>query len=184
MRAKKSQRGLTVVEMLVALTLLAFILLGITPLFVASVKSNVSGNEYTSINMLARDRLEQLMNLPFNDGQLAPGIHGNDLPGSLPDPITGIPPASGGIRSPFNACYQVFQFQIPTGVPANQSFVPIPVTAAGNLFDYKRIDVTVKAWPGQLGFGIGIRQSRVSGVVSNPSPETANSADDPGGSCP
>jgi hypothetical protein len=177
-RRGRCEAGLTIVEMMLALALLAFVLLGITPLFMASVKSNYSGNEYTSINVLARDRLEQLMNLPFDDNQLTPGLHVNDLPAVLPDPATGIPPTSGGIRSPFRICYQVLQFRIPTGVAANASFVPVPVTTANNLLDYKRIDVTVRASAGQLGPAIGIRQSRVSGILSNPYPERASSLDD------
>ena len=60
--------------MLLAVALLGFVLLGITPLFVASVKSNYSANEYTSINMLARDRLERLMNMPFDSGISRPAI--------------------------------------------------------------------------------------------------------------
>ena len=75
--------------MLLALALLAFVSAGITPLFMASVKSNYSGNEYTSINMLARDRLEQLMNLPFDDGQLTPGIHGERPAGLAAGPRHG-----------------------------------------------------------------------------------------------
>ena len=183
-RRDRREAGLTIVEMLLALALLAFVLLGITPLFMASVKSNYSGNEYTSINVLARDRLEQLMNLPFDDNQLTPGIHANDLPGTLPDPTTGRPPATGGVRNPFSVCYQVFQFRLPTGIAANESFVPVAIVDAGQVFSYKRIDVTVKASPGQLGPAIGIRQSRVSGILSNPSPENPNSAPDSGGSCP
>ena len=182
MRTRHSQRGVTLIELLVALALLAFVLLGITPLFMASVKSNFAGNEYTSINMLARDRLEQLMNLPFNDAQLQPGKHGNDLPGALPDPNTGLPPASGGVRNPFNVCYLVFQYQIPTIVATNASFTPIPITAAGSRFDYRRIEVTVTSATG--GIGIGTRMARVSGVLSNPFPETNLSLADPGGSCP
>jgi hypothetical protein len=181
-RRARRDAGLTVIEMLLALALLAFVLLGITPLFMASVKSNYAGNEYTSINILARDRLEQLMNLPFNDGQLTPGKHVNDLPGALPDPITGVPPASGGVLNPFKVCYQVFQFRIPTVVAPNASFTPILVAGAGELFSYKRIDVTVTSSTGQLG--IGTRQSRVSGILSNPFPETSTSGADLGGSCP
>lgn len=179
----KSQRGLTLVELLIALALLGFVLLGITPLFMASVKSNFAGNEYTSINMLARDRLEQLMNLPFNDDQLRPGKHGNDLPGTLPDPNTGLP-ATGvhAVRNPFNVCYLVFQYQIPTIVATNASFTPIPITAAGSRFDYRRIEVTVTSATG--GIGIGTRMARVSGVLSNPFPVTNVSLADPGGSCP
>lgn len=178
----KREAGVTLIELLVALALLAFVLLGITPLFMASVKSNYSGNEYTSINMLARDRLEQLMNLPFNDGQLSPGTHGNDLPAALPDPITGLPPTSGGVRNPFTVCYQVFQYQIPTLVATGASFTPIAVTDPNHTYHYRRIEVTVESSTGPLG--IGTRKARVSGVLSNPFPETNLSLADPGGSCP
>jgi type II secretory pathway pseudopilin PulG len=178
---------LTLVEMLIALALLGFVLLGITPLFMASVKSNYAGNEYTSLNMLARDRLEQLMNLPFNDDQLKPAVHVNDLPTRLPDPSTGLPPASGGVPNPFRICYQVFQYQDPTTVAPGGSFsmsggIPITPVPGGQKFDYKRIDVTVTSGTGQLG--IGTRMSRVSGILSNPFPETNLSQADLGGSCP
>jgi prepilin-type N-terminal cleavage/methylation domain-containing protein len=185
---KKSQLGLTLVELLIALALLGFVLLGITPLFMASVKSNYAGNEFTSINMLARDRLEQLMNLPFIDGQLNPGKHANDLPSFLPDPTTGLPPAPGpeAVTNPFKICYQVFQLQIPSAdlatVAQGAPFTPISVSAAGQIFQYKRIDVTVTSSTGAIG--IGTRKARVSGVVSNPFPAANLSLADPGGTCP
>jgi type II secretory pathway pseudopilin PulG len=182
------EAGLTLVELLIALALLGFVLLGITPLFMASVKSNYAGNEYTSINMLARDRLEQLMNLPFNDAQLQPGKHPNDLPTTLPDPTTGLPPAPGpgAVKNPFSVCYQVFQLQIPSAdlatVAQGAPFTPISISAAGQIFQYKRIDITVTSSTGQIG--IGTRMTRVSGVVSNPFPATNLSQVDLGGSCP
>ncbi len=161
-----SQRGLTLVELLIALALLGFVLLGITPLFMASVKSNYAGNEYTSIHVLARDRLEQLMNLPFDDDQLIPGVHGNDLPPTLP---TGAP-------NPFRLSYEVFQYQIPSGdtvtVPDGASFTDKTklIIDAGQQFQYKRIDVTVVSTSGQIG--IGTRQAMVSGLLANPFPDT------------
>ncbi len=179
------EAGLTLIELLLALALLAFVLLAITPLFMASVKSNFSGNEYTTIHMLARDRLEQLMSLPFDNGQLSPGAHGNDLPPTLPDPQTGLP---GTVPNPFTVCYQVFQFQDPLGVPNGGSFsmsagnAITPVTIAGQVFQYKRVDVTVSSSTGSLG--IGTRKARVSGVLSNPAPATSLSVTDPGSSCP
>lgn len=179
-RGRRPESGLTVVEMLLALALLGFVLLGITPLFVASVKSNYSGNEYTSINMLARDRLERLMNMPFTDGDLAAGDHCvNDLSATLPDPKTGLP---GTVPNPFKLTYTVNQYQIPGACPtcgpavaANAAFTPTLVTTAGNVFQYKRIDVTVTSGTGLLG--IGRRASRVSGVVSNPAPDAIFSQD-------
>jgi prepilin-type N-terminal cleavage/methylation domain-containing protein len=183
---KRRQSGLTLVELLVALALLGFVLLGIAPLFVASVKSNYAGNEYTSIHVLARDRLELLMSMPFSDAQLAPGTHDNDLSITLPDPRTGLPPARGGVRNPFRICYRIFQLQIPScdlsTVPQNAPFTPKLIAGVGEVFHYKRIDVTVISGTGALG--VGARKARVSGVVSNPAPEAIFSAADPGGTCP
>lgn len=170
--------------MIVAVALLGFVLLAITPLFIASVKSNSSGNEYTSIHMLARDRIEQLMNLPFQHAQLSTGTHCNDLPPVLPDPKTGLPakPGPSAVRNPFTLTYQVRQYQIPGACPtcgaapaANASFTPTEVTASGNFFQYKRIDVTVISGLGRLG--IGTRRARLSGIVSNPDPVTILSTD-------
>lgn len=171
----RRESGLTVVEMLLAVALLGFVLLGITPLFVASVKSNYSGNEYTSINMLARDKLERLMNMPFADDELKAGGHcGGDLAATLPNPKTG---QLGTLPNPFTLTYNVFQYQIPgacatcpPAVTANQPFTPTLVTADNAFFQYKRIDVTVSSGTGLLG--IGKRTSRVSGIVSNPAPDT------------
>jgi prepilin-type N-terminal cleavage/methylation domain-containing protein len=177
---RRAERGVTLVELLIAVALLGFILLGIAPLFIASVKSNYSANEYTSIHNLARDRLEQLMNLPFNDTQLQPGVYTNDLPQYLPAPV---PPTPASVRNPFVRVYQVRQYRIPADdigtVAANAPFVPIRVTAAGDLFDYKRIDVEVRTPEGHLG--IGARLARVSGILNNPNPVTNRAASDP---CP
>jgi prepilin-type N-terminal cleavage/methylation domain-containing protein len=162
MRARRSERGVTLIELLVALALLAFVLLGITPLFMASVKSNFSANEYTSIHVLARDRLEQLMNLPFTDDQLAPGEHCVTLPATLPS----------GAPNPFTVTYSVTQLRIPAGASGapNASFVPTPATSAAQPYQYKQIDVTVRSGTGPLG--IGTRATMVSGCLANPSPET------------
>jgi Tfp pilus assembly protein PilV len=175
---RRSESGVTLVELLIAVALLGFILLGIAPLFIASVKSNYSANEYTSINNLARDRLEQLMNLPFSDAQLAPGAYVNDLPPLLPAPL---PPTPATIANPMTRTYQVHQWRIPANdiatVPANSAFIPIRVINAGDVYDYKRIDVTVQTQQGHLG--IGLRASRVSGILSNPDPVNNRAILDP-----
>lgn len=173
---RREDAGVTLVELLIAVALLGFILLGIAPLFIASVKSNYSANEYTSIHNIARDRLEQLMSLPFNDPQLGAGVHGtSDLPPTMADPRTGVPPAPGpgAVPNPFQLSYEVRQFVIPpeAQVTPGGPFVPTPVTAGGAAFDYKRIDVTVRTNPGRF-LGVGSRVARVSGVVSNPAPTT------------
>ncbi len=180
LQTNRRERGLTMVEMLIALALMGFILLGILPLFIGSVKSNFSASEYTSIHNICRDRLEQLMNLPWNDAQLTPGVHANDLPPVLPDPATGIPPAAGGILNPFTLSYQVRQYQVPNtaGVPNGGAFTPARITLAGQAYHYKRVDVTVQSTTGTLG--IGARVARVSGIIMNPNPAANLSVVDPG----
>lgn len=172
------QSGVTLVELLIALALLAFVLLGIVPLFLGSVKSNYAANEYTSIHILARDRLEQLMNRPFLDPLLAPGVYANDLPATLPNPLN--PTALSTVFNPFQITYQVSQYQVPApGAVGNGApFTPTRITAAGQPYQYKRIDVTILSRPTGVGtnigfFGIGARVVRLSGIISNPSPANA-----------
>ncbi len=132
------------------------------------------------------------MNRSFTDAQLNPGVHANDLPATLPDPTTGVPPASGGIKNPFFnllPIYQVTQWSIPPsdpllpGSPATGApFNPTRVVTANNPYQYKRIDVTVTSNTGLLG--IGARASRVSGCLANPAPaQTAADCGSPGVIC-
>jgi Tfp pilus assembly protein PilV len=189
-RQRSREEGLTLVELLIAVALLGFILLAIAPLFIASVKSNYSGNEYTSANMLARDRLEQLMNRPFLDSQLAPGAHTiSDQPLTLPNPLN--PTLLSTIKNPFKVTYTVDQYKIPasTGVAAGASFTPV-LAATGESYQYKRIDVTVDSsesavvgTASQLRLGFGARLVRVSGCLANPAAD-ANLAVAPCGPCP
>ena len=164
---RRREAGLTLVEMLIALALLAIVLLGIAPLFIASVRSNYSAYEYTSIHNLARDRLEQLMNLPFGNQQLAQGSYVNDLPTTLPDPATGIPPSN--IKNPLQRTYTVNNFTTTPPLAAGDAFVLTSVGAAVPC-DFKRIDVTVSSTSGGTTLGIGARTARVSGFVRNPDP--------------
>ncbi|HEX7252941.1 MAG TPA: prepilin-type N-terminal cleavage/methylation domain-containing protein [Thermoanaerobaculia bacterium] len=180
---RRNEEGLSLVELIIAFALFGIILLGVVPLFLGSVKSNYSANEYTSIQMIARDRLEQLMSLPFGSAQLAPGVYANDLPPFLPDPKN--PSALSTIRNPFTVTYQVTQWQVPSSggspltVPANTAFAATQVTAAGNPYEYKRIDVTLRSATGPLG--IGTRMAKVSGFINNAGPGANISVADP---CP
>lgn len=164
---RRREAGLTLVEMLIALALLAIVLLGIAPLFIASVRSNYSAYEYTSIHNLARDRLEQLMNLPFGDQQLAQGSYVNDLPTTLPDPATGIPPSN--VKNPLQRTYTVNNFTTTPPLAAGNAFV-LNATGPAVPCDFKRIDVTVTSVSGGTTLGIGARTARVSGFVRNPTP--------------
>jgi prepilin-type N-terminal cleavage/methylation domain-containing protein len=169
----RRQAGLTLVEMLIAVALLGIVLLGIAPLFIASVRSNYAGNEYTSIHNLARDRLEQLMNLPVNDPQLTVGVHPgtgtppNELAAYLPDPATGTLPST--IRNPIQRSYEVTHYRSTAGAPGTA--YTLTNVGAGVPYEFKRIDVTVNSVNGGTGLGIGARTARVTGFLRNPDPD-------------
>ncbi len=162
----RREAGLTLVEMLIAVALLGIILLGIAPLFIASVRSNYAGNEYTSIHNLARDRLEQLMNLPVTDAQLTVGTHTNDLPAFLPDPATGILPST--IVNPLTRTYTVAHYRSTGGVSG--SAYTLTDVGPGVPYEFKRIDVTVSSNNGGTALGIGQRTAQVTGFLKNPDP--------------
>ena len=168
-RRRGREAGLTLVEMLIAVALLGIVLLGIAPLFIVSMKSNYSANEYTSIHNLARDRLEQLMNLPATDPQLSAvtASFGNDLPTTLPDPTTGNPPST--ITNPLRRTYTVQHFvSVPPLAPGDP--YTLNAVGAGLVYDFKRIDVTVSSVTPAGGIGIGQRTARVTGFLRNPDP--------------
>jgi prepilin-type N-terminal cleavage/methylation domain-containing protein len=63
--------GFTLVETMVALLLMALVMLAIVPLFATSLKSNGAGQDFTILNTLAKQQLEQAMQYSFTDPRLA-----------------------------------------------------------------------------------------------------------------
>ena len=66
----KRETGMTLVEVLIALTILGLALLALAPLFSGAVRTNASANQLTSANTLAREKLEELSGYPRNDPRL------------------------------------------------------------------------------------------------------------------
>lgn len=169
--------GIALVEVLLAGALFATVLVAVFPLFLSSQKSNAAADAYSRANALAREGLEHLLDLPFDDPLLAPGGHlANDLPPYRRDPETGLPSTD---PNPFRRSYRVTQFSIPDcgTVPRGGPFVPVAVRQAGARFPYKRIDVTVEPAVALTGFGNAA--ARVSAILANPAPEAILSAADP-----
>ena len=69
--ARRHERGLTLIEISIAMALLAFGLLAIWPMFIGSVKTNASANQLGNANSLAGEKLEELIGYPATDPRLA-----------------------------------------------------------------------------------------------------------------
>jgi prepilin-type N-terminal cleavage/methylation domain-containing protein len=175
------QRGLTLIEVMLAMLLLSFGLLAIAPLFSGSVKTGASSNQLASSNTLAREKLEEVIGYPATDARLAvpdgknaAGPTGltttgsgsvvglntscdNDLPNWY-NPSTGAistaaaSPGEGWYRYPFQRTYTIEQFD---------RDLTTRVTAPGT-YVAKKITVTVGATIGPFP---GLRQTRQSVFV-------------------
>lgn len=68
---RRDERGLTIVEVPIALALLAFGLLAMAPMFTGAVRTNASAFNLTNANTLAREKMEELIGFPSTDPRLA-----------------------------------------------------------------------------------------------------------------
>ncbi len=66
----QAQSGMSIIEVLIAMGLLAIITVGILPLFVQSVNNNLGGRRASTLSALATSELEVMLALPYNDPQL------------------------------------------------------------------------------------------------------------------
>jgi len=71
-RDPRGRSGFSLVEVLVALTILAFVALGIAVLFTRSMSLNASGYDYAQLAAQARQTMEELSGLPYSHPLLAP----------------------------------------------------------------------------------------------------------------
>ena len=67
---RESHRGFTLVEVLIAMFVLAFGILAVGSMQVTSIQQNARANRMTEAGILARDRLEKLMGLAYTDAGL------------------------------------------------------------------------------------------------------------------
>jgi prepilin-type N-terminal cleavage/methylation domain-containing protein len=92
-RTKKNYRkqsGFTLIEVMIAVVILAVGLLALMAMQIVSIKANAFSSEMTYSTMLAQQQLETLKNLPFTDADLTgttpptpPTLHTLPLP--IPD---------------------------------------------------------------------------------------------------
>lgn len=68
---RKASEGFTLVEILIAMGLMAMGILGVAPLFTSALTSNAAGDDFSRLNALARQQLEQCLQYGFDDPRLA-----------------------------------------------------------------------------------------------------------------
>jgi type IV pilus assembly protein PilV len=74
-RRRSTQRGLTLLEVMIALVILSIGLLALSGMQMTSIRANGSGFKSTTAVSLADQRLQQLKNLPFSNASLTAGTH-------------------------------------------------------------------------------------------------------------
>jgi len=97
----KKQSGFTLIEVMIALVILATGLLALMTMQIVSIKANAFSSEMTYASMLAQSRLEQIRNIPY----------ANLIAGTTNDTV----PASAATKG---MAYRV-QTTVATNTPAN-----------------------------------------------------------------
>lgn len=72
-RTKAGESGFSVVEVLIAAAIFLIIAVGVLPLFVQSMRNNVAGRDATDISHVAKSRVEELLQVPYETLQIPPG---------------------------------------------------------------------------------------------------------------
>ena len=70
MKTIKQENGFSLLEVLIALVILAIGLLAVAQMQITAIKGNAFGSGMTSASSLAANTLERLMALPYDDSQL------------------------------------------------------------------------------------------------------------------
>jgi prepilin-type N-terminal cleavage/methylation domain-containing protein len=125
MGGSTQQQGFTLVEILVALMILAFVALGIAGLFSHSIIVNASGHDYAVLASEARFALEALQARPFLDPSL--------------DDTQGTPRSWAPINQNFTISYTVDDYYVGNWAQANSWTAP----AGAEVANMKRISMTV-----------------------------------------
>jgi len=71
---RRGELGFSLPELLVAILILAFVILGVLSAFGHGIQLNSSSRDYTAVSNLAKSQLEELIALPFGAAALTPGV--------------------------------------------------------------------------------------------------------------
>lgn len=138
-RPPRSDAGFTLIEVLVAMAILAIVALGVAGMFSHAMVVNASGYDYAQLASQARFVLEELRARPFNDPTLA-ATSSTDW----------VPQAGAYSNSGFTATYAITDFSIigwddlaawtaPTGgVPGNVKRITVRVRSTAQTLQGRR----------------------------------------------
>lgn len=179
----RSRRGLSLIEVLVALSVLSISMLALVPLFAMSVKTNNSAGQLSAANTLAREKLEELIAYPSTDPRLAipngsdmadktnNADCANDLPAWY-NPTTGATssattsPGGGWFPYPFTRTYTVQAYLVNNLATAVSSTAldenGFDANPASRYYDVKLVTVTVQPSTGPFP---GLRRTTQSAYV-------------------
>lgn len=158
MRAKR-EKGMSLIEVLVALAILSLVMLSVIGLFTQSMVLTTSGMDYTMVNNLARDRLEDLIGEPFNAADLLVSDQTGTAYSTSDLPATD---TEGFERTYFVRELRLAKDNI-SGTPTEQLSTPV-TPGDGNI---KEIVVTVRSNWSALRLGrreIQVRALKVDGL--------------------
>jgi prepilin-type N-terminal cleavage/methylation domain-containing protein len=123
MRAGRRPEGFTLVEVLVSMALMALTMLAIAPLFASSMKSNATGEDFSVLNALAKQQLEQVLQYAYSDPRLA-----------VPAGSTFSLVNQGGTSKTYTGA--LYANELPTSVTVAGSTVTYPYYLAYSVQDY------------------------------------------------
>ena len=146
----RREDGFTLIEVLVALVILAIVALGVAGMFSHAMVVNASGYDYAQLASQARFVLEELRARPFTDTTLAPTTA-----------RTWIPLNATYSNRGFTATYSVVEFSVSNWTDLGGTWPPPTVVGNGNV---KRITVRVRSTSQNLQ---GRRELVVSALKAN-----------------
>jgi type IV pilus assembly protein PilV len=79
-RAREGGSGFTLLEVVVAVSILTFGLLAVASMQASSIRGNALADGMTESSTWALDRLEKLMTLPYTNANLSSGFHQDPSP--------------------------------------------------------------------------------------------------------
>jgi type IV pilus modification protein PilV len=81
-KIKHNEQGFTLLEIIIAISILSIGLLALASLQLASIRGNAFASGVTEGTTLAADRIEKLLALPYNHADLFAGSHTDSSPPS------------------------------------------------------------------------------------------------------